>query len=322
MASPTRRRRRRRSVDHAGEQQREQQQHPVRARRGRSRAATAGCSQGRSALPPSRPGTGSEVEHARGQLQERQERQRRPRTRVPPASTPTRNGTVSTIANTTFAAGPARLIRLSRQPAADRVLVDPDRAAGQADAAEQQEHHRQHERQQRVGVLERVERQVAAVAPRRGRRPGRRPARARTRAGTARRSSRRPRTGTRRTDRCRSPVQASHPADDEQRDQPEEHPGSAGTPRGAAATRHGTGRRTSPSLARRQQAHPVLRPARPRAGSPSPPRLATSSRQLWPSHDSASDWLGNASLGPSTARPSASSNCHVHAISHAPVPGR
>ena len=38
--------------------------------------------------------------------------------------------------------------------------MDPDGAAGQPDAADEQEHHRKGNREQRMGVLQRVERQV------------------------------------------------------------------------------------------------------------------------------------------------------------------
>jgi len=44
----------------------------------------------------------------------------------------------------------------------DHAPVNVHRAAGQADAAEQQEHHRQHDAQRGIGVLRRIEREVAA----------------------------------------------------------------------------------------------------------------------------------------------------------------
>ena len=115
-------------------------------------------------LPPSRPGTGSRFSTLAVSW------------RNASSATPAQNST-----------GPLRRPRRSRtrrhqhqgehhvggrageadqgvpQPAGDGVPVDPDRAAGQADAAEQHHDHRQHDRQQRVGVLQRVERQVAPV---------------------------------------------------------------------------------------------------------------------------------------------------------------
>src|SRR4051812_28969573 len=48
--------------------------------------------------------------------------------------------------------------------------------------------------------------------------------------------------------------------------------------------------------------------------------VASRSRHDWPIQDSASDWLENASCGPSTDCPVASSYRHVHAMCHTPIP--
>ena len=171
---------------------------PYGANRSNILRPTAGCSHGWSALPPSRPGQRHQVEHARGELEEARNATPAQNSRCAPTSTPTQERHRQHQGEEHVRGRPGQADQAVREPAPDRVPVDPDRAAGQADAAEQQEHHRQHDGQQRVGVLQRVERQVAALGHSRSP-PGRRPARGRTRAGTATRSSRTPRTGRRRT---------------------------------------------------------------------------------------------------------------------------
>ena len=69
---------------------------------------------------------------------------------------------------------PAAAARLCAASAAERVGVQVYGAAGQADTALDDEQQRQHDRQHRVRVLERVERQVAGGLDARGRPPDRR----------------------------------------------------------------------------------------------------------------------------------------------------
>ncbi|URM99120.1 hypothetical protein LUW76_34985 [Actinomadura madurae] len=64
-------------------------------------------------------------------------------------------------ANSAFDSGPAAEIRLCRSFPLDHVPVDPDGAARQADTAEDDEHDRDEEAQRDVGVLQRVQREVA-----------------------------------------------------------------------------------------------------------------------------------------------------------------
>ena len=137
--------------------------------------------------------------------------------------TPTRNGTASTSAKTTLV---SRAGRADQRVPCSRLrmyaVVDPDRAAGQADAAEHHHDHRQHDRQQRVGVLQRVQRQVAPVGHGRGRR---RSTPTSACAYSCRHSeTSQPETTNRNTSNrtLPNPVQAMHAADREDRDEAEE----------------------------------------------------------------------------------------------------
>ncbi len=104
-----------------------------------------------------------QVEHGRGHLQEAQEGQRRPEPQVLDVLG------VLVIAHDQqqhdrehrVRGRPDRGGEALRALAAEGVRVQVDRPARQADAALDDEEQRQDDRQQRVGVLERVERQVA-----------------------------------------------------------------------------------------------------------------------------------------------------------------
>ena len=151
-------------------------------------------------------------------------------------------------------------------------------------------------------VLQRVERQVAALRPRRGRRRGRRPARARTRAGTARPASR---TTTNRNTSSRTlpkPFQAITPLVTNSATRPGRSALGRNAARGTPSDQRRRGRR-APSLARRQQAHPVLHPVVLDEDDASRRRRRRGRARSGRSSDSASDWLPNVSVGPSTGLP-------------------